>query len=110
MNTTFPFRMMVAVALVSVAGSGRLWAQAEAEKLKTFFNSYLDERFELRPVEATQLGDHRFDSRLEELTPAARAKWLEQTRHTLAELPDNVDYKKLSRAEQIDFEIFQHYL
>ena len=98
------------VVLVSVASTTRVWAQAEGDKLEAFFKTWLDQRFELRPVEATQLGDHRFDSRLGDLTPAARAKWLEQTRHTLAELPDKVDYKKLSRAGQIDFEILQHYL
>src|SRR5262249_11420413 len=43
-------------------------------------------------------------------TPEARAKWLELTRKTLADLPKQVDYTKLSRAGQIDFEIFQHNL
>src|SRR5215471_13011997 len=99
-----------AVAVVLLSASYRSLAQSEEEKLKAFFNSYLDERFALRPVEATQLGDHRFDSRMEELTPAARAKWLEQTRKTLQELPTKVDYQKLSRPGQIDFETLQHHL
>jgi len=47
---------------------------------------------------------------LEDLTPAARAKWLELTRKTLADLPKQVEYLKLSRAAQIDFETFQHTL
>jgi uncharacterized protein (DUF885 family) len=76
--------------------------------LESFFKSYLDENLRLRPLEATRLGDHRFDSQLEDLTPEARAKWLELTRKTLAELPQKVDYSKLSRASQIDFEMFQH--
>src|ERR1051326_8476411 len=91
-----------AVALVLLSAPYGSLAQPEEQKLKSFFNSYLDERFALRPIEATQLGDHRFDSRMEELTPAARAKWLEQTRKTLEELPKKVDYQKLSRAGQID--------
>src|SRR5437879_6840356 len=109
MNTKLLWRVIM-VVLFSVASATQVWAQTEGGKLEAFFKTWLDQRFELRPVEATQLGDHRFDSRLGDLTPAGRAKWLEQTRHTLAELPDKVDYKKLSRAEQIDFEIFQHYL
>src|SRR5215470_1712495 len=83
-------------------------AQRADAGLETFFKAYLDESFRLRPLEATRLGDHRFDSQLEDLTPEARAKWLELTRKTLAELPQKVDYSTLSRPGQIDFEIFQH--
>lgn len=83
---------------------------AEDAKLATAFKSYLDQHFELQPAEATALGDHRFDAQLEDPTPAARAKWLELTRRTMAELPTQVDYQKLSRAGQIDFEMFQHEL
>ena len=61
-------------------------------------------------MEATRLGDHRFDSRIEDVTPEARGRWLEHTRKALAELPKQVDYQKLSRAGQIDSEIFQHSL
>ena len=85
-------------------------AQDAEAKLKSVFKSYLDDYFRLRPLEATRLGDHRFDSRLEELTPEARAKWLELTRKTLADLPQQLDYQKLSRPAQIDFETFQHNL
>jgi len=87
-----------------------LTAQEADAKLESFFKTYLDENFRLRPLEATRLGDHRFDSQLEELTPEARAKWRELARTTLAELPQKIDYSKLSRASQIDFEIFQHNL
>jgi uncharacterized protein (DUF885 family) len=85
-------------------------AQEADPTLESFFKSYLDENLRLRPLEATRLGDHRFDSQLEELTPEARGKWLELTRKTLAELPQKVDYSKLSRNGQIDFETFQHSL
>jgi uncharacterized protein (DUF885 family) len=83
---------------------------AEDAKLATVFQTYLGKHFELQPTAGTELGDHRFDGRLEDLTPAARAKWLELTRRTLAELPKQVDYQKLSRAGQIDFETFAHHL
>src|SRR5579864_2540257 len=85
-------------------------AQPEDEKLQTFFKKYLDERFEMRPMAATEMGDHRFDSRLEDLTPEARARWLEHARKTLSELPGTVDYKRLSRPAQIDYEILEHSL
>ena len=82
----------------------------EDARLEAFFKAYLDAWFSLQPMQATQLGDHRFDAQLEDLTPEARARWLQQTRDTLAALPRQVDYRKLSRGVQIDYEILQHSL
>jgi uncharacterized protein (DUF885 family) len=88
------------------------WAQGQAEdaKLESFFKGYLDKVFRLQPMHATEMGDHRFDAELEELTPQSRSRWLELTRTTLTDLPQQVDYQKLSRAGQIDFEILAHSL
>jgi uncharacterized protein (DUF885 family) len=83
---------------------------AEDDKLNSFFKSYLEEHFRQQPLQATSLGDHRFDSQLDNITPKAREGWLAFARKTLEELPKQVDYKKLSRDGQIDFEIFQHNL
>src|SRR5215475_10665655 len=74
-----------------------IMAQSEDAKLESVFRAYLDDNFKLRPLEATRLGDHRFDSRIEDVTPEARRQWLEATRKALAELPKKVDYQKLSR-------------
>lgn len=90
--------------------AGPLPAQTQDQKLTTFFKSYLDEIFRLRPLAATELGDHRFDARLEDLSPAARQKWRDQARQTLDELPRRIDYAKLSRDSQLDFEILRHSL
>ncbi len=83
-------------------------ATAEDAKLEAFFKQYLDEAFKLRPMDATQLGDHRFDNQLEDLSATARAGWTAHTRRTLEALPRQVDYAKLSRDGQIDFEILKH--
>jgi uncharacterized protein (DUF885 family) len=85
-------------------------ADDEDAKLTAFFKAYLEEDFRQRPLTATQLGDHRFDALLDDLSPKARASWTERRRKALAELPDRVDVKKLSRSAQIDFEILQHHL
>ncbi|HLH55978.1 MAG TPA: DUF885 family protein, partial [Verrucomicrobiae bacterium] len=103
----WPLAFAIVVILLSMTCDG---AQLEDEKLQTFFQKYLDRRFELRPMAATEMGDHRFDSKLEDLTPAARALWLEQTRKTLADLPSAIDYKKLSRGSQIDYEMLEQSL
>src|SRR5438128_1258194 len=55
--------------------------------LNTFFRSYLENELKQRPLMATQLGDHRYDDRLDDLSAAARAKRVAQTRKTLDELP-----------------------
>src|SRR5690349_18331601 len=83
---------------------------AQDAKLERVFKSYLDDYLKMRPMEATRLGDHRFDSQIEELTPAAQAAWMEFLRKAAAELPTQVSYSSLSRPSQIDFEIFQHSL
>jgi len=80
----------------------------EDVQLEAFFRQYLDEAFTLRPMDATQLGDRRFDNRLDDLSAQARAQWTAHTRRTLERLPRQVDFAKLSRAGQIDFEILQH--
>jgi uncharacterized protein (DUF885 family) len=85
-------------------------AGAEDPRLTAFFQEYLDELFRRRPLEATKLGDHRFDHLLDDVSPTARAGWVALTRKTLEALPRQVDYQRLSRSAQIDFEILRHYL
>jgi len=81
---------------------------SEDEKLQAFFKSYLEQHFQQQPMEATALGDHRFDERLDDISPAARDRWQALVQQTAGALPTAVDYQKLSRDGQIDFEIFQH--
>jgi uncharacterized protein (DUF885 family) len=83
-------------------------AQESETRLTAFFQRYLDDSFQLRPMDATRLGDHRFDSRLDDLSAAARAGWVKHTRQTLEALPKQVPYEQLSRAAQVDFEILRH--
>ena len=78
-------------------------APAEDQKLVDFFKNYLEERFRLQPLDATRLGDHRFDHLLDDLSPDARRAQREFTKATLKRLTKEIDYKKLSRDVQIDF-------
>jgi uncharacterized protein (DUF885 family) len=108
-------RITWAVMGLIACGGGRLHATGlrsapEDARLAAYFTNYLETRFREQPLEATRLGDHRFDSRLDDLSPQARAGWLALARETLRDLPKQVDYQKLSRDGQIDFEIFQHEL
>jgi len=83
-------------------------ADNEDARLTEFFKAYLEKAFRLRPSEATRLGDHRFDHLLDDISAKARAGWTAQYRHTLADLPKQIDRAKLSRSAQIDYDIFKH--
>src|SRR5262249_32946534 len=82
----------------------------EDVKLERFFRAYLDRAFRDQPLMATRLGDHRFDDSLDDLSPQARESYVGRDRKALAELPSRVDYTKLSRSAQIDYEILRHHL
>lgn len=94
--------------LLANAASTSFAQNGEDDKLNGFFKHYLEERFTRQPMEATALGDHRFDAELDDISPPARAGWRALTQQTLKDLPGQVDYQKLSRDGQIDFEILQH--
>jgi hypothetical protein len=109
MNKTIWILIISALNLL-MAATPAFAQPSEDDKLNTFFKSYLDEYFRQQPLAATQLGDHRFDNLLDDISPKAREGWLALAEKTLKELPRQVDYQKLSRDGQIDFGIFQHNL
>lgn len=85
-------------------------ADSEDARLTALFKEYLEDEFRHRPMEATRLGDHRFDDRLDDLSAKAQAENTERTRQWLADLPRKIDHAKLTRSSQIDFEVFKHHL
>jgi uncharacterized protein (DUF885 family) len=99
---------LLLLCVPSIVGPLHAAGPNEDERLTAFFKTYLEDEFRHRPLIATQLGDHRFDHLLDDVSPQARARWAARYRGTLAELPRKVDYHKLSRSAQIDFEIFRH--
>lgn len=110
-----PTLFMKAQTIISCAvclwfGLIQAFAQEAETNLTAFFQQYLDAAFRLRPLDGTRLGDHRFDAQLDDLSATGRLRWIVHYRQTLAALPTRVDYAKLSRQGQIDFEILQHEL
>jgi uncharacterized protein (DUF885 family) len=101
---------VVAVVWLLSASFSASTAQEADTKLDAFFKQYLDESFRLRPMEATGLGDHRFDNLLDDLSAKARAGWVEHDRKTLEDLPRQIEFEKLSRPAKLDYQIFQHEL
>ena len=103
----------VFIGLASLAAStvrAELLLCSANDALNSCFRDYLDATCRLEPMTATRLGDHRFDNKLEDLSAGARKLRLENNRAALADLGRKVDYEKLSRDGQIDYEILRHHL
>jgi uncharacterized protein (DUF885 family) len=83
-------------------------AETEDARLEAFFKAYLADEFRERPLTATQLGNHEYDHLLDDVSAKARAGWTTRYKKTLADLPEKIDFKKLSRSGQIDYEILKH--
>jgi hypothetical protein len=56
----------------------------EDARLAAFFKTYLEEAMKNAPLDATRYGDHRYDDRLDDLSPPARAANLERHKAALA--------------------------
>ncbi len=69
----------------------------------------LDGWLQLSPVSATQIGEHKYDSELDDLGAAGRQKSIDYARKTLAEL-DAIDAATLSRENQVDAAILRNQL
>ncbi len=70
---------------------------------------WLDGWMQLNPVSATQLGDHRFDTEVDDLSSEGRDKAIAFSKRILAEL-DAMDVGKLSRENQVDASILRNQL
>ena len=80
------------------------------QKFYKFFDDYLEEHLRQHPVYASQLGDHRYDDQIEDLSVEARQNRMALQRQTLARLTAEINRDDLSRSAQIDLEVFQHHL
>lgn len=107
MRNAFHLALVVVfgTALLGIVGPAR--AEVADDQLEAFFRAHLEESFRLRPLEATLLGDHRFDSLLDDLSPAARAGWTAHARRQLAALPQQVPYDSLSDDGKVSYGILR---
>jgi len=90
-------------------------ANPKDDEFQKIAHGYIELELENNPEEATELGDHRFDGRLTDYSPEARAKELatqKEFREKLNALDgsqvtgaNNVDFRILK--ENIDYKIFQ---
>ncbi|MNB80365.1 hypothetical protein D3C75_271250 [compost metagenome] len=69
----------------------------------------LDTWMQLSPVSATQIGDHRYDSEIDDLSAAGQQKTVDAYKGLLGEL-DKIDVAKLGRENQVDAAILRNQL
>jgi uncharacterized protein (DUF885 family) len=64
-------------------------------------NRYLTDMLALTPVQATSLGDHRYDGQLDDVSADGQGRRVGLARQLLAQM-ETLDMPKLSRAHQVD--------
>jgi uncharacterized protein (DUF885 family) len=79
---------------------------AEFEKLG---EQYIEQFTAFSPVRATDLGDHRFDDQLDEVSDEARTKQTEWIRGLITQL-DRIQPGELRRRNQVDYALLKHAL
>jgi uncharacterized protein (DUF885 family) len=70
---------------------------------------YLETYFRLAPVEATKIGEHRYDRNIDDLSASGRAAFLRFLQRTLSDL-GRIDHARLSRANQVDAAMLENQL
>ncbi len=88
------------------ATAGDAQADAAFADLST---RYLDEAMALSPISATQIGDHRFDSEIDDLSAAGRDAALTFNRRYLDAL-NAIDFAQLAREHHVDALILRNTL
>ena len=83
---------------------------AEDDSVAKAFLVWLEDECQRHPVFATQQGNRQFDGQMDDLSPTARSADADHDREVLQKLSSQFDRKKLSRAAQIDLEIWENYL
>ena len=91
------------------AGPGLMMRSPADTKFIELSNRWLDGSMRLSPTNATQTGDHRFDSEVDDMSAAGRAKSLAFSKQMLAEL-DKIDRNKLARDNQVDAAVLRNEL
>jgi uncharacterized protein (DUF885 family) len=101
-------RFILCLCFALVAGPSL--AQDADKSVATAFREWLNEECKRHPVFATQQGNRDYDGAMDDLSPKARAADMDHDRQVLSSLATKFDRSKLSRAAQIDVEIWESHL
>ncbi|HJW38660.1 MAG TPA: DUF885 domain-containing protein [Candidatus Udaeobacter sp.] len=81
-------------------------ANTQDDAFQKIAHDYIEQYLQGNPEEATELGDHRFDSQLTDYSPEARAKDL-ATQKEFRDKLNSIDGSQLTGANNIDFRILK---
>jgi uncharacterized protein (DUF885 family) len=98
----------VLVQHAAVAAPAAAASSADA-RFEALGRRFVDEFGRYSPVSATQLGDHRFDTELDDMSSAGRARTVAWVKGILGEL-QAIDRNGLSRANQVDAAMLENQL
>ena len=104
-----PLESLCALLASMVIATACAAAQNADAQFEAIGKRFVDEFGRYAPVDATQLGDHRFDAELDDLSPAGRARSEAFSRQLLSEL-EAIDRERLSRANQVDAAVLENHL
>lgn len=110
MSNFKPFlRLCLLTAGIGCASSFPLTGQDANQRFSSIVDRYFDESSQLSPVGATSMGDHRFDTEINDVSATGRDRTATFYRVILAEL-GALKPSDLSRDEQIDRALLEHRL
>ncbi len=101
------YRLALAIAAagivtpLAVAPASSAPSQSEDARFTAFGDRVIEQYLRLDPVTATQLGEHRYDNRLPNVSAAGRAESRGFAQRTLTQLA-RFDRSRLSREHQVD--------
>lgn len=102
--------MLAAAAQTAAPATASSAPESAADRAFTALaDRWLAETLQLNPVAATQAGEYRYNDRLPDISALGRARQLELSRTTLAELR-RIDRAALSRAAQVDYAVLENQL
>src|SRR5438046_9967818 len=81
-------------------------ANPKDDEFQKIAHDYIERELETNPEEATELGDHRFDGRLTDYSPEARAKQL-AIRKTFRDTLYAIDWSQGAVAHSVDLRILK---
>lgn len=100
---------IAALAILCIAAGVAYAAPSDDAKFEAIANDYVEALLKMHPETATELGDHRYDDRLDDYSAAGIARDVQFARDTLAQLA-KVKRAKLSAANRIDLRILENAL
>jgi uncharacterized protein (DUF885 family) len=102
------FAKSIAYFAVLAAASGLAHAASDADReFEALADRYLEEIILHSPVNATAIGDHRADDRLDDVDDAARAR-LRETYQSYRDALAAIDRGTLSRTNQVDADLLSN--